>query len=108
MYVYTVLYPPEILALWPLLNLQRPLEARQVRLERANTTHIWQQVAGFVPTPVGVTLAMVRVDVDGESAKAVVESLVDALVVEGLTQLFSNDGVLPDPGVIEASDLVDA
>ena len=107
MHVYAVLYPPEILTLWPLLNFQRSLETRQVSLERANTTHLWQQVSRFVPAPVGIALAIVRVDVHRESAKAVIESLINTLVVEGLAQLFSNDRAFLDPGVKEASDLVD-
>ena len=85
MYVYAVLYPPEILTPRSFLNFQRPLETRQVGLERANTTHIWQQVARFVPAPIGIAHPIVCIDVHRESAKAVIESLVNALIVEGLT-----------------------
>ncbi len=58
--------------------------------------------------PVSVALPIVRVDVHGRSAKGGIEILVQALVVEGLTQLFSNDRVFLDPCVKEAVDPVDA
>ena len=47
-------------------------------------------------------------NVQGLIAKAVIESLVRALVVERLTQLSSNDRVFLDPGFKEALDPVDA
>ena len=58
--------------------------------------------------PVSVALPIVRVDLHGRSAKAGIEILVQALIIEGLTQLFSNDRVFFNPGVKEAIDPVDA
>ena len=59
--------------------------------------------------PIGIAFPIVRVDVHSESAKASKESIAleIALVVEGLTQLFSNDRVFLDPGPKEATDLGD-
>ena len=91
-----------------MLNFRKFQEARQVGPERANTMKIWQQLAGFVIEPVNVALPIERVDLHGVSAKFGTESLVHALVVEGLTQLFSNDRVFLDPGLKEAIDPVDA
>ena len=58
-------------------------------------------------SPVGIALTIVRNDAQGESAKAVLESLELAGSAEGLTQLFSNDSVFLDPGLKEATDPVD-
>ncbi len=57
--------------------------------------------------PVSFALSIVRVDLHMVSAKAGIETLVHALVVEGLAQLFSNDRVFLDPGIKEAIDPVD-
>ena len=55
-----------------------------------------------------IALLFVRVDVQGESAKAVIQSRVHTHVAERLAQLFSDDRVLLDPGFKEAIDLLDA
>ena len=70
----------------------------------ANIRH---RVSRFVLDPVGIALPIERVDVQDENSKAVVESLVHAYVVEGLTQLFSNDKVFLDPKLKQAIDLLD-
>ena len=59
--------------------------------------------------PVGIGFPIVRVDVHIESAKAGKASgaLELDLVLEGLTQLFSNDRVFLDPGPKDATDLGD-
>ena len=47
-------------------------------------------------------------DVQGESAKAAIKSLVRMPVAEGLAQPYFNDRVFLDAGVKEASDPVNA
>ena len=84
------------------------LETRQVGHDRANMTKLWQHESGLVLEPVRVALPVIRVDLDGVRTKGDIESLVQELVVEDLTQLFSNDRVFLDPGVKEAIDPVGA
>ena len=71
-------------------------------------TKIWQQAARFFQCPVGIALTIVRVDLNGESAKAIIDSPEHAVVFEGHTQPFSNDRIFLDPGVKEAAELLDA
>jgi len=106
-YFYAVTNRPEILTLWPLLNFQKFLETRQVGREGANMTDIWHRVSWFVLDPVGIAFPIEREDVQSENSNAFVESLVQAHIVEGLTQLFSNDRVFLDPELKEAIDLLD-
>ena len=58
--------------------------------------------------PVDIVLDIVREDHQEESAKAHIWTLVHLMVVEGLTQLFSNDRVFLCPGLKEAIDHVAA
>ena len=53
-------------------------------------------------------LTIVRVDIEGESAKALICILEHAAVIEGLTEIFSNYRVFLDPGIKAAIDLGDA
>ena len=70
---------------------------------------IGQQVAILVIDPVRGALPIIRVDLHGGIAKeAGIERLVQLLVVEDLTRLFSNDSVFLDPCVKEAIDPLDA
>ena len=96
------------MTLCTLLNFQKFTETRQVGREPANTSKIWQQVARFVLGPLCIALPIVRVDVQGESAKAAIKSLVRMPVAEGLAQPYFNDRVFLDAGVKEASNPVDA
>ena len=69
---------------------------------------VWQHVALLVMEPVRGALPIICVDLHGGCAEVGIEILVQLLVVEDLTRLFSNDRVFLDPCVKEAIDPVDA